>query len=638
MLSKNFFLCHGPAIFALSLSMASCTSQPTAEEEVPSVDRLSYVPAWAKEVIWYQIFVERFRNGDPTNDPTSHDIAGGYPFFVPENWAITPWGHDWYQPEEWFGQALDSLSFHAVIQLRRFGGDLQGVMDRLDYLQNLGVNAIYFNPLNDSPSLHKYDPRNYRHIDRNFGPDPEGDERIASQEIPDDPSTWQWTSADSLFLKLVDALHKRGIRVIMDYSWNHTGHTFWALKDVREKGAESKFVDWYNILAFDDRSTPQDEFAYEGWSGVKSLPVFKKDIVGEDEVFPFEGNLHSQSLKQHIYHVSRRWLDPNGDGDPSDGVDGYRLDVAAEVPMGFWVDYRKQIRAINPEAVLIGEIWWQTWPDQLMDPRPFLQGDMFDAIMNYRWYKIARGFFAQAEPILNATELVSEFKKINQDIGNDNLLAMMNLGASHDAPRTSTSLFNKGKYKYKVKPSDNPNYKIHKPDERSLAEQKMLLINQFTFPGAPHIWYGDEVGMWGGDDPDCRKPMLWDDITYQDEIAHIDPELERPADRVAQDKNLFSFYSDLVNLRKENPVLSHGDIEFIEADDKKMVVAYSRHQEDTEVVVAFNRSENDQSITLKTRFGGIYATGWGEKRELQAENKVLEVTLPALSAIVLIKQ
>ena len=627
-------------LFALIIfSIIICCTPPQPEEnEDPNTEHLAHVPDWAKEAIWYQIFVERFRNGDPTNDPTAHDISGGYPFFVPENWTTTPWGHDWYQPDDWFGQSLDSLNFHSIIQLRRFGGDLQGVIDKLDYLQNLGVNAIYFNPLNDSPSLHKYDPRNYRHIDRNFGPDPEGDERIASEEIPDDPSTWQWTSADSLFLQLVNALHQRGMRVIMDYSWNHTGNTFWALKDIREKGKESRFVDWYNISSFDDPSTPQNEFDYEGWAGSKSLPVFKKDIVGEDEVFPFKGNLHSESLKQHIYNVSRRWLDPNGDGDPGDGVDGYRLDVAAEVPMGFWVDYRKQIRAVNPDAVLIGEIWWQTWPDELMDPRPFLQGDMFDAIMNYRWYKIARGFFAQAEPVLNATELVTAFEGINRDIAKDNLLAMMNLGASHDAPRTSTSLFNKGKYKYRVKPGENPDYKIHKPGERTRAEQKMLLINQFTFPGAPHIWYGDEVGMWGGDDPDCRKPMIWDDIEYKNEIAHISPNLKRPIDEVSQDKALLEFYQELIQIRKENPVLNHGDLTFLNLDHQTTVVAYSRHLDDTEIISVFNRSEDEQVVTLKTRFDGQYKDALDEKSETLAESNALEVSVSAVSARVLIKQ
>ena len=225
----------------------------------------------------------------------------------------------------------------------------------MNYIQSLGVTAIYFNPLNDSPSLHKYDARNYAHIDRNFGPDPKGDGKIIDSETHDDPSTWKWTSADKLFLKIVSEFHKRGIRVIMDYSWNHTGKVFWALNDIRKNGKNSKYVDWYNIIQFDDPATSEDELKYEGCGGNNPyMPVFRKDIIPpEDKVMPFEGNFHSESLKQHIFNVSRRWLDPDGDRNPADGVDGFRLDVAGEIPMGFWRDYRKVVRSVNPEAYLI---------------------------------------------------------------------------------------------------------------------------------------------------------------------------------------------------------------------------------------------------------------------------------------------
>ena len=183
---------------------------------------LASVPEWSKHAIWYQIFVERFRNGDKSNDPTPADMAGSYPGSLPANWAITPWGHDWYSHEVW----LDSVKadgFYSKIQARRYGGDLQGVLDKIDYLKSLGVTAIYFNPLDDSPSLHKYDAANYTHIDRNFGPDPAGDVAIMNEEVHNDPDSWKWTAADKLFLKVVSEFHKKGIKVIMDYSWNHTG-------------------------------------------------------------------------------------------------------------------------------------------------------------------------------------------------------------------------------------------------------------------------------------------------------------------------------------------------------------------------------------------------------------------------------
>lgn len=585
--------------FVLSFLILATLLTPGCKQKAEN-DQLASVPEWAKEVIWYQIFVERFRNGDPGNDPTIADIQGSYPGTFPSDWQITPWGHDWYAHELWL-DSVKANGFYSKIQTRRYGGDLRGILDKLDYIQELGITAIYFNPLNDSPSLHKYDARNYRHIDRNFGPDPQGDAFLIDSETPYDPATWKWTSADSMFLQIVDECHKRGIRVIMDYSWNHTGPEFWALKDINENGRSSEFSDWYNIYEYDDPATTENEFRYEGWGGNNPwMPVFRKDIIPpDDKVMPFEGNLHSESLKNHIFNVSKRWLDPDNDGSPADGVDGFRLDVAGEVPMGFWRDYRKVVRSVNPEAYLVGEIWWLEWPDKLLNPKIFLEGDQYDAIMNYRWFRIARGFFGQAEPVLTPNEFISEIERINNGIETDNLQVMMNITASHDTPRLSTSLFNKTMDKYNAKPSDNPDYKINKPDELTRKEQKMLVIHQFTYIGAPHIWNGDEVGMWGADDPDCRKPLVWDDIEYEDEKAHFDPSKDRPVDKVFPDKELFDFYKKLIELRRENPVLVHGDLEFILADDEKMLLAYSRKLDDAEILVVFNRSGESQAVDLE---------------------------------------
>jgi cyclomaltodextrinase len=587
-----------PINLILFLILGICLLSPGCKQ-APSKTEISSVPEWAKEAIWYQIFVERFRNGDPSNDPTPADLQGSYPGRFPSDWSITPWGHDWYAHEPW----LDSVkagNFYSKIQARRYGGDLQGVMDKLDYIQELGVTAIYFNPLNDSPSLHKYDASNYSHIDRNFGPDPEGDVKLMNSEDPDNPVTWNWTAADKLFLEVVAECHKRGIRVIMDYSWNHTGRVFWALNDIRKNGEKSPFKDWYNIIQYDDPATAADEFRYEGWGGNNPwMPVFKKDIIPpEDKIMPFEGNLHSETLKQHIFDVSKRWLDPDQDGDPSDGVDGFRLDVSGEVPMGFWREYRKEVRSVKKDAYLVGEIWWLEWPDKLLDPKVFLEGDQYDAIMNYRWYRIARGFFGQAEPILTPTGFISEITRIDSGINNDNLLAMMNVAATHDSPRLSTSLYNKTFDKYNAKPSENPEYKINKPDELTRREQTLLLIHQFTFIGAPHIWNGDEVGMWGADDPDCRKPVIWDDIVYETEQANYNPDKIRPADVVTPDTALLSFYKRLVQMRKDNPVLAHGDLEFILADDQKMLLGYKRKSEGSEVIVVFNRSDSAQVVII----------------------------------------
>jgi glycosidase len=615
---------------ALVLLTASCKLK--SENKV-----LASVPEWSKEAIWYQIFVERFRNGDTTNDPTPFDMKGSYPGKFPANWKITPWGHDWYAHEPW----LDSVkagNFYSKIQARRYGGDLQGVLDELDYISALGINAIYFNPLNDSPSLHKYDARNYTHIDRNFGPDPKGDVALINSETPNDPSSWKWSSADKLFLKVIAECHKRGIRVIMDYSWNHTGRDFWALNDIRKNGKNSPFADWYSIIQYDDPSTPTDELTYQGWGGNNPwMPVFKKDIIPpDDKVMPFEGNFHSEALKQHIFDVSKRWLDPDKDGNTADGVDGFRLDVAGEIPMGFWREYRKVVRSVNPEAYLVGEIWWLEWPDKLLDPAVYLAGDQFDAIMNYRWYRVARGFFGQAVPILTPTGFVSEMNRIDKGISTGNLEAMMNVAATHDSPRLSTSLYNKTMDKYNAKPSDNPDYKINKPDELTRKEQILLLIHQFTFIGAPHIWNGDEVGMWGADDPDCRKPVVWSDITYEDEKADYDPSKIRPVDKVLPDTALLAIYKRLTGMRRDNPVLTYGDLNFTVTDDHKMILAYTRTLGKEEIVALFNRSEKEESLFVPVGERGTFTDILSPGHESYTSvDEGLEIKIGPLSAMVL---
>ncbi len=611
----------------------SCNqTSESKESDKEDASNLSYVPSWSKTAIWYQIFVERFRNGDPTNDPTREDIKYAYPDSIPGNWAITPWGQDWYQPDAYFANSNLDKKWDNL-QLRRYGGDLQGVIDELDYLDSLGINAIYFNPLNDSPSMHKYDPRHWRHIDRNFGPNPKKDIEITAAEDPINPATWKWTTADSLFLQLIKKCHKKGIRVIMDYSFNHTGRDFWAFNDIKQKGKDSKVADWYEIESFDDPATPGNEFKYKGWAGALTLPEMKKDIIGDKNDMPFEGNLHSKGAKNHIYAVAKRWLDPNKDGKFDDGIDGYRLDVAAEVPMGFWVDFRKVVREVNPETYLVGEIWWKTWPDSLMLPNNFLKGNMFDAIMNYRWYRPARHFFADAPEPMKPSDFVKELEDKFVGIDKDRQKAMMNLVASHDAPRVSTSLYNNGLYKYQVKPYDNESYKIDKPDAKTRSIQEMLLIHQFTFVGAPHIWYGDEVGMWGADDPDTRKPMVWQDINYADETTHPFGK-ERKTDKVVQDTVLLDFYKKLIRIRKSNPVLIDGELTFSLVDDENNVLAYSRNNDKDEIVVVFNKSKQTKLLEIPVTKKGVYKDLLNGN-SIQSEEGKLKIELEGMKAVIL---
>jgi len=558
---------------------------------------LSEPPSWADEAIWYQIFVERFRNGDPSNDPTSEDIRGFWFGPQPENWVPTPWTHDWYKQEGWARNS--ELDFYTAVQYRRYGGDLQGVINKLDYLKELGVNALYLNPINDAPSLHKFDARHYRHVDRNFGPDPVGDRLIAEAEDPLDPDTWQWTAADSLFLELIQQVHAREMRIILDYSWNHTGVKFWAWEDLLDHQQESAFADWYEINAFDDPSTPDtNEFSYDGWLGVKSLPELAKIDVPPSHVHgAHEGNLHPQP-KAHIYNVTKRWLDPNGDGNPEDGIDGFRLDVAEMVPLGFWRDYREFVRSINPEAYLVGEVWWDSWPHRMADPVPWVQGDIFDAVMNYRWYMPTRSFFAQAPPDLTASQYVAHLDSVMAGITPPFWNAMMNLTASHDTPRLSTSIYNPGLYKYHQNPRENPNFKVDRPDLRARSIQEMILVQQFTWPGAPHIWNGDEMGMWGGDDPDVRKPLIWPDYTFDDEVTHPFG-LDRRHNSVFFDTELMEIYKTLIHIRNEHQHLwIHGKTKWLTVDDDHRLLSYERRLEEGHALVVFNASDEMHQMAV----------------------------------------
>ena len=358
---------------------------------------------------------------------------------------------------------------------------------------------------------------------------------------------------------------------------------------------------------FDNPETEEQEFEYHGWAGVRELPEIKETQKQDlsKSLTSFEGNIYNEAAKQHIFNVAKRWLDPNKDGDPSDGVDGYRLDVAAETPLGFWRDFRKQVRQINPDAYLLGEIWWEEWPDKLLDPEPFLRGDVFDAVMNYRWYRAVRHFFNESPHKIEATELIDSLNRFKSNIRKGNNYAMMNYTGGFDTPRILTSLFNKNKYKYYCKVHENPEYKIHKPDVATFQTLKLLLAQQYTYFGSPHIYAGDEMGMWGADDPSCRKPLIWPDYTFEDESAHPLGQT-RPVDKVEFDRDLFEYHQRLIKIRKSNPVLIHGEIEFMNVDDAKGMLAYRRYDDSAEIIAIFNHHDSEMEVAIPLKSKGDY--------------------------------
>jgi glycosidase len=583
-------------------------------------------PEWSKNVIWYQIFVERFNNGDPSNDPTIQSITTPSASFpVPETWTVTPWSSDWYTQEDWAVKTGRGL--RETMQHRRYGGDLQGIFDKLDYLVELGITAIYLNPVNDAPSLHKFDARNYHHIDINFGPDPEGDVAIMATENPADPSTWKWTSADKLFLKLIAELHKREIKVIVDFSWNHTGVLFWAWQDLVKNQEKSPYKDWYEVLSFDNPETTENEFSYKGWLNIMSLPELKKVDVPVERVsgHPYEGNMN-EGAKQHIYDVTKRWLAP--DGDVLKGIDGFRLDVADQIPMGFWRDYRTFVKSVNPEAYLVGEIWWEKWPDDFMNPVPYSNAEIFDAVMFYHAYRPARGFFAKGEPIADAKQLADSLTKEWDRLEEPFRYSMMNVSATHDSPRLLSCFANKGKYKFHASPHEDTAYISGKPDAETYLRVKLYLAHQFTIIGSPHIWNGDEFGMWGGDDPDERKPLWWKNLRFDPETrTNIQPG-EKLYDSVGFNQDFFDYYKLLIKIRKENDALTTGKMEFLKSDGH--ILIYKRFTDSELIFVLFNTGTEPFKTGL---------SGGKHFEDLLTGNKInsVNIDLPAMTAMILKK-
>ena len=572
-------------ILSLMLFLNMCQSTIDTREAITNV------PEWAKDAIWYQIFPERFRNGDPGNDPTIETLKGTWPYEPQSAWQLMPWTSDWYELQPW--EKANQRGFYYNAQLRRYGGDLQGILDELDYLQELGIDAIYLNPVFESASSHKYGATMYHHIDNNFGPDPLGDIAIWSREDPADPGTWQWTSADLLFLQLVREVHARNMYLIIDGVFNHVGILFWAFQDVREKGPASPFTDWFVIQNFDDPGTPEDEFQYQGWFNFTDLPEIQEDEHGADD-----------SFREHIHQIVKRWMDPNGDGDPSDGVDGWRLDVAETVSPDFWRDFRRWTREINPVAFLSGEVWWRDFPRNIMfDAAPWLRGDMFDAVMNYRFADaMLKAFVDQANPITpSQLDLLLGDIRIQYPQGSQ--YGLMNLMASHDTERFASMVANPDRW---IDHASNLNYDknfdVNKPSPEERQVQKLILAFQFTYIGAPYIFYGDEVGMWGADDPDCRKPMLWLDLLYKDEICHPF-DLPKEPDGIEPDMELFRFYQQMIRLRIKYACLRRGEYQTIMMDDNRGIFGFERKLGRERVRAIFNATWKSQPVAPESFLG-----------------------------------
>jgi glycosidase len=565
--------------------MVSCSQSNKKSNRL--INQEEFVPHWAKTVIWYQVFPERFRDGDTNNNPTVNDIIGADPQEPPKAWQIHPWGSDWYKPQPYEKINGETEKWKHLLR-RRYGGDLQGVIDKLDYLEDLGITAIYLNPVFQSPSLHKYDGESYHHIDPNFGPDPEGDRILIATENPLDPSTWVWTSADELALQLIEKVHKKGMKIIFDGVFNHLGVNSFAFQDVLKNQQESPYKDWFIIKSWND-SIKGTEFDYEGWFGVKSLPELREDSTGIVE-----------GPKQYIFNATKRWMNPKDKGTEF-GIDGWRLDVAFCIGHPFWKQWRKHVRSINKEAYLTAEI-----VDIPSKVKPYMQGDEFDGEMNYNFaFASAEFFFNPDSTRITANEYDKKLKELRELYPLEVAYVSQNLFGSHDSNRIGSHIVNRGignfrnwgTYFNTSNALNNPNYSTRKPTDNDIELQKLFAIMQMTYVGAPMIYYGDEVGMWGGNDPDCRKPMLWDDIKYEDEIFNANGTIHEP-DKVEINQDLFEHYKKLIHIRKEHQTLQLGSYKTLLTDDINNLFVFEREYEGQKLIVVLNNSNSEQTITI----------------------------------------
>ena len=559
----------------LVLGLLATAHSPLAQQPAP--------PDWTAGAVVYQLFPERFANGDPTNDPTWESLD--FPERIdPDLWTVSDWTADWYSRQPWERTLGPDFYADGVFQ-RRYGGDLQGVIDRIPYLDSLGVNTVYFNPVFHAASLHKYDATSFHHIDPHFGPDPEGDRALIASETAD-PATWVWTAADRLFFEMLAAMRARGIRVILDGVFNHTGTRFWAFQDVERNQQASPYADWYKVTAWDDPATPESEFDWEGWWGFKPLAEFT-DTADSTDLHP--------GVKAHVFDATRRWLDPDGDGDPSDGIDGWRLDVSDEVPAGFWQDWTAHVKAINPDAVTIAEVWG--------DATEYLDETGLDGTMNYHGFAIPLDGF-----LFDRREPASRFGRHVVDAYaayGEHAPALLTLTSSHDTARLASMVVNGARganYDREGSPRYHDDYLVRAPSAAEREVQRQAVTLMMAMPGMPTVYYGDEAGMWGADDPDDRKPMVWPDLAYADEA--LDPRARaRTPDPVAFDHELFDFYRRAIALRRGDAVLQRGSLRLLAAVDDAETVVFERALGGERRVVAVNRSDASQFVALPEHRG-----------------------------------
>lgn len=479
----------------------------------------SQPPAWVSDAVFYQIFPDRFARSTEVPKPAHL-----------EAWDAPPTRHGYK------------------------GGDLRGVIDHLDYLSDLGVTAIYLNPIFWSASNHRYHTYDYERVDPMLG-------------------------GDAAFQSLLDACHRRSMRVVVDGVFNHASRGFFAFNDILENGQSSPWTDWFHVRGWPlhpyDESQPAN---YDAWWGLRALPKFNTD---------------NAEVREYLMTVAERWIEA--------GADGWRLDVPQEIHTeGFWEEFRTRVKAINRDAYIVGEIW-----DDASDW--IARGDRFDGTMNYLFAgytlaftagdriddTLARGQNYPLRPALDASGYAAKIRHLLDAYPRSVAEANLTLLGSHDTPRVRT---------------------LAGGDAASVVLATLL---QFTFPGAPSIYYGDEIGMSGGRDPENRGAFPWDGTD-------------------AWDHELLSAFRSLTALRHERRSLRHGDYLQLAASDQ--MVIFSRSTDQERLIVAVNTANTAASSTFdSTTLTGSYHTLWGEGG-IKADRSTIRVALgPRRGAVWLVE-
>ncbi|MGM7702728.1 alpha-amylase family glycosyl hydrolase [Pseudalkalibacillus sp. Hm43] len=555
-------------------------------------------PDWMKEAVVYQIFPDRFYNGNKKNDDAKEYARGMEPI-EDQDWSELPDNPRLSNNSNYEGDGIWSNDF--------FGGDIKGIHEKLDYIQSLGVNTIYLNPVAHAASNHKYDATDFKSVDPMFGSPKE-------------------------FKQFTDELKKRDMHLILDGVFNHVGddsiyfdrygkyetvgaYEYWARiydymneeglsEEAAKERAEKEFLqegqvfsdygfhNWFNI---DNRKvevgTPNERYDYQAWWGFDSLPEIAS-VPGK--AVPYDSELNNEAFSNYIMYdkdsVAKSWLNRGGSG--------WRLDVANEVDTEFWREFRDEIKATktktNDDPLILGEIW--------DDASKYFLGDLYDSVMNYRF----RGAMLDYLKNGKAERAAEQLKAIEEDYPEEAFYNLMNLMGSHDTARAVYLLGNGNEN------AERAEFDANYDHELGLKRLKLAAIFQFGYPGAPTVYYGDEAGVTGSKDPDDRRTYPWGN----------------------ENKKLIEHYQNLGKIReKHQDLLAYGDLKNLHMEGD--VFVYGRSLNKKSAIVAVNRGNQEQTIKVDVKefaLNGItFDNQLGENDAVQVKDGKVTLTIPAMS-------